>query len=117
MVATVRGGAYIVHMHKTGAAMPRRRKRRRCRHLDDRLVYKPRAVPFEDLEVAVIGLDAFEALRLCDLEGHDQTAAGVAMGVSRGTVQRLLKEGRRTLVAALLHRRALIVQNRERDTS
>jgi predicted DNA-binding protein (UPF0251 family) len=95
--------------------MPRPCKRRRCRHLDDRLVFKPRAVPFEELEREVLGLDAFEALRLCDLEGHDQAAAGEAMGVSRGTVQRLLKQGRRTLVTALLQRRALIVENRERE--
>lgn len=97
--------------------MPRCRKRRRCRRLDHRLVYKPRAVAFEELEIATLGLDEFEALRLCDLEGHDQTAAGEVMGISRGTVQRLLKQGRRTLVAALLHRRALIVHDNEREES
>lgn len=97
--------------------MPRHRKRRCCRRLDQRLVFKPRAVPFEELEVATLGLDEFEVLRLCDLEGHDQAAAGEVMGISRGTVQRLLKQGRRTLVAALLHRRALMVHDNEREES
>ena len=97
--------------------MPRCRKQRCCRRLDGQLVYKPRAVPFSDLEVVHLGLDEFEALRLCDLEGNDQATAGEAMGVSRGTVQRLLKQGRRTLVGALLHRRALVVREDERDAT
>jgi predicted DNA-binding protein (UPF0251 family) len=97
--------------------MPRCRKRRRCRRLDGQRVYKPRAVPFEELEVATLGLDEFEALRRCDLEGLNQEAAGRAMGVSRGTVQRLLKQGRRTLVAAVLHGHALVVRDHERDGS
>ena len=44
-----------------------------------------------------------EAMRLCDVEGCDQQAAGERMGVSRGTVQRLLKVGRAKVVRALAH--------------
>jgi len=97
--------------------MPRCRKHRCCRRLEPgELIYKPLAVPLADLPVVELGLDAFEALRLCDLEGRDQTAAGEAMGVSRGTVQRLLKHGRRTIVSALLDRRALVIRDHERTT-
>lgn len=55
-----------------------------------------------ELRETVIELDEFEAMRLCDLEGLDQTAAGGQMGVSRGTIQRLLERGRWKLLEALL---------------
>ena len=42
-----------------------------------------------------------EALRLVDREGLDQEQAGVKMGVSRGTVWRLLSEARRKIAIAL----------------
>ena len=42
-----------------------------------------------------------EALRLVDREGLDQEQAGAKMGVSRGTVWRLLSEARRKVATAL----------------
>lgn len=53
--------------------------------------------------------DELEALRLCDLEGFDQAGAGERMGVSRGTVQRLVKSGRATLVRAVVENAALVI--------
>jgi len=55
-------------------------------------------------------LAELEALRLCDLEGLDQEPAGQRMGVSRGTVQRLLQSGRAKVVAALVSPSALIIE-------
>ncbi len=89
--------------------MPRPCKHRCCRRYDADRVYKPRGVPMHELGTTRLALDQFEALRLCDLEGLDQAAAGERMGVSRGTVQRLLKSARRDLVAAILHGDALLV--------
>ena len=62
-----------------------------------------------ELQVLNLRTDELEALHLCDLEGFDQTAAGEKMGVSRGTVQRLLKSGRETVVRTLVEGRALII--------
>jgi predicted DNA-binding protein (UPF0251 family) len=62
-----------------------------------------------ELEVRYLGEDELEALRLCDVEGIHQAAAGERMGVSRGTVQRLLKTGRATLVRAVAENAALII--------
>jgi predicted DNA-binding protein (UPF0251 family) len=62
-----------------------------------------------ELDVAYLAVDELEALRLCDLEGLDQESAGERMGVSRGTVQRLLKSGRATLVRTLVENRALVI--------
>jgi predicted DNA-binding protein (UPF0251 family) len=63
-------------------------------------------------ELAVVGLalDELEALRLCDLEGHDQATAGKRMGVSRGTVQRLLAAGRGKVVRAVVESSALVIE-------
>lgn len=90
--------------------MPRPRKHRCCRRYRNDRVYKLRGVPMNEHAETHLARDAFEALRLCDLEGLDQTAAGERMGVSRGTVQRLLKQARRDLVGALVRREALVIR-------
>jgi len=48
-----------------------------------------------------------EVLRLVDLEGMSQEEAGEKMGVSRGTVWRLLQNARRKTAQALSEGRAL----------
>lgn len=63
-----------------------------------------------ELDVVPMGIDELEALRLCDVEGLHQQQAADAMGVSRGTVQRLVESGRRKLVDAVLLGKALTVE-------
>lgn len=70
-----------------------------------------------DLAIIRLGLDEMEAMRLCDLGGDDQETAGERMGVSRGTVQRLLKSGRAKVVQALLESSALIIEGGEGDAA
>ena len=53
------------------------------------------------LQAIRLDLSELEALRLCDFEDHDQETAGRRMGVSRGTVQRLLSTGRKKVLQAL----------------
>ena len=77
----------------------------------DEIIYKPIAIPCMELQETVIELDEFEAMRLCDLEELDQTAAGERMGVSRGTIQRLLTSGRKKLIEALMDSRVIRIQN------
>jgi predicted DNA-binding protein (UPF0251 family) len=93
--------------------MPRRFKQRHCRRLDGVRNFKPSGIPGRDLEKIVLRLDEFEALRLCDYDGLSQIEAGEAMGVSRGTIQRLLISGRKKVVDILLHSKELIVQSEE----
>jgi predicted DNA-binding protein (UPF0251 family) len=50
-----------------------------------------------------------EALRLVDLEGLSQEEAGTKMGVSRGTIWRLLQSARRKVAQALTEGRPLTV--------
>jgi predicted DNA-binding protein (UPF0251 family) len=61
------------------------------------------------LETVRLELSELEAMRLCDLEGLDQIASGEVMGVSRGTVQRLLKSGRGKLTRTLVESHALLI--------
>jgi predicted DNA-binding protein (UPF0251 family) len=68
-------------------------------------------------ELATIRLELseLEAMRLCDVERRDQEQAGQRMGVSRGTVQRLLKSGRSKVVKALVESAALVIEKGEQD--
>ena len=90
---------------------PRPKKPRHCcpdRRPND-LVFKPAGTPLTDLEKVLLGTDELEAVRLCDVEGLTQAEAGETMGVSRGTVQRLVSSGRKKIVAALVSGQALVV--------
>jgi predicted DNA-binding protein (UPF0251 family) len=75
-------------------------------------VFKPAAIPLSELQTVRLGLDELEAMRLCDVEGLDQSRAGMHMAISRGTVQRLLARGRKKLVEALISNQAVVVEPR-----
>jgi predicted DNA-binding protein (UPF0251 family) len=62
------------------------------------------------LATITLDLAELEALRLCDLEGLEQERAGDRMGVSRGTVQRMLKAARAKVIEALVTSSALIIE-------
>ncbi|MGB2983638.1 MAG: DUF134 domain-containing protein [Candidatus Bipolaricaulia bacterium] len=89
--------------------MGRPKKPRYCREFDGVNLLKPAAVPLTELELVVLEMDELEAMRLCDLEGHDQSSAAEVMGVSRGTIQRMLCTGREKLLDTIVHGKALIV--------
>jgi predicted DNA-binding protein (UPF0251 family) len=67
------------------------------------------------LETVRLELSELETMRLCDVEGASQEEAGQRMGVSRGTVQRLLKRGRAKVVSALLESKALLIEKGDTD--
>ncbi len=91
--------------------MARPKKPRRCccgfSHLKGR-VFKPIALPFDRLERVSIAHDEMEALKLCYLDGLSQEEAARKMAISRGTVQRLLASGRKKVVDALVHCKAIV---------
>jgi predicted DNA-binding protein (UPF0251 family) len=89
--------------------MPRHRKHRTCRAFEGERVFKPLGVPMHGLPLVHLRLDELESMRLCDVDGLDQRAAGTRMGVSRGTVQRLLRSGRAKVLTALLESSALVI--------
>ncbi len=89
--------------------MPRRQKFRQCRRLEEGRFFKPSGIPACELVTEELQLDEFEALRLCDYDGKNQIEAAEAMGISRGTVQRLLASGRRKMVDMILNNKGLFV--------
>jgi len=62
------------------------------------------------LETIRLRPDELEAMCLCDQEGLDQATAGQSMGVSRGTIQRLLASGRAKVLKALTGSAALVIE-------
>ncbi|MHA1607288.1 MAG: DUF134 domain-containing protein [Candidatus Freyarchaeota archaeon] len=57
--------------------------------------------------------DELEALRLVDQLGLTQEEAGDRMGVSRGTIWRLLQSGRKKVIQALVEGREIMISPRK----
>ena len=88
--------------------MPRPKKNRHCECGMHGQAFKPVGRPMVDLVEIPLYRDELEVLRLCDLEGLVQEEAGQRMGVSRGTVQRLLASARKKTAQALVEGAALV---------
>ena len=84
-------------------------KPRFCRCPYGDRAFKPTRIPMRDLKKIPLAEDELEALRLCDLLGLTQEDAGSEMGVSRGTVQRLVTSARAKVARALVEGCALIL--------
>lgn len=91
--------------------MPRCKKQRCCRLLENERIFKPTGIPLSEMEIIDIEIDELEAVRLCDYEGKNQIETAEIMGISRGTVQRLLNSGRRKILDGLLHLKAIKLKN------
>jgi predicted DNA-binding protein (UPF0251 family) len=75
--------------------------------------------PQRNLEPIFIEMAELEAFRLVDLEGLSQEEAGQKMGVSRGTIWRLVQSARRKTAQALSEGRPLTIApfTSERDNT
>jgi len=89
---------------------PRTKKPRHCGCSFRGRAFKPTGVPMGKVEKLELFMDELEALRLCDSEGLTQEEAGARMGVSRGTVQRLLASARKKTAEALSEGKALVME-------
>ena len=87
--------------------MPRCKKQRCCRLLENERIFKPTGIPLSEMEIIDIEIDELEAVRLCDYEEKSQIETAEIMEISRGTVQRLLNSGRRKILDGLLHLKAI----------
>jgi len=93
----------------------RRRRGRRGRLPKPINIEKPPSIdrftpaPQQSPELIFIEPAELEALRLVDLEGLSQEEAGERMGVSRGTIWRLIQSARRKTAQALSEGRPLII--------
>lgn len=91
---------------------PRKKKTRNCicplREKEGQ-VFNPAGKPLKELEIVALGSDELEVLYLCDGQDLNQEQAGEMMGVSRGTVQRLLAGARKKMIEVLVGQKALVI--------
>ena len=89
---------------------PRQKKPRRCKCSFKGKAFKPTGVSMSEVEQISLLRDELEAMKLCDLDGLTQEEAGAKMGVSRGTVQRILSVARKKVVTALARGKAIVYE-------
>jgi len=78
-------------------------------------IIKPAGIPTHVLEKVQLPFDELEALRLCDHEGLSQAEAGNRMGISRGTVQRLVTSGRKKVIETIVNCKALVIAKEDEE--
>lgn len=74
--------------------------------------FKPCGVEKSELERVILGEDEMEAIRLSDYEGLYQQECADKMGISRTTFSRLLCAARGKIADALLHTKALRINQK-----
>ena len=72
--------------------------------------FKPRGIPLVNLETVRISVEELEAIRLVDFEGMEHEEAAERMNVSRKTLWRDLKPGRKKVADALIHGKAIEIK-------
>ncbi len=80
----------------------RRKKVRYVQKMPKITQFSPRGKPGRPDEV-FLTIDQFEAIKLADLQGFDQSQSAVAMGVSRPTFGRILRAARKVMANALVN--------------
>jgi predicted DNA-binding protein (UPF0251 family) len=88
--------------------------RRRCR----RVGFPPSFTSFgpaaegrvNEPEEAILSVDEFEAVRLKDLEGLDQSECAALMEISQPTFHRLVVSARRKIADALTHGKTIKIE-------
>ena len=63
-----------------------------------------------EIEKIALLREELEALKLCDLDDLTQAEAGAKMGVSRGTIQRILTIARKKVAKALGKGQAIVFE-------
>lgn len=72
--------------------------------------FKPAGIRMRQLDEVVLTVDEFEAIRLNDFEGMNQTGAAKKMGISQPTFQRLLESARKKVAEALVNGKAIRIE-------
>lgn len=72
--------------------------------------FKPNSVPLKELKETILDIDEFEALRLKDKLGLDQTEAAGKMNISQPTFHRILESARKKIANAIIDGKAIKIQ-------
>ena len=87
----------------------RRKKVRYIQAMPKVAMFSPRGKPGRPEEIE-LSFDQFEAFKLADFQGYEQAVGAIAMGVSRPTFGRILREARRRIAEALVHGKILKIR-------
>jgi len=90
--------------------MVRPRLKRHVRFFPNIKFFKPRGVPMRDLQIENLTHEEVEALRLRHLEDMEQEEVAEKMKTSRTTVQRILNSGYKKIIGAIVHGRAIAIE-------
>ncbi len=90
--------------------MPRPRTLRRVWRIPNVTYFKPAGMRMMSLDEAVLTIDEFEAIRLKDYEGLDQTESAKKMNISQPTFQRLYESARKKIADAIINGKALRIE-------
>lgn len=100
----------------TGTSIMRRGRHKKIRFIQKMpktAQFSPRGNPGRPDEVQ-LNIDHYEAIKLADYQGYNQSEGAKAMGISRPTFGRILREGRGILADALTNSK--IIRIRTGDT-
>lgn len=78
----------------------RRKKVRYIQQMPQIAQFSPRGKPGRPDEIE-LKVDEFEAIKLADYQGYDQSEGALAMGISRASFGRILRSARKILATAL----------------
>lgn len=78
----------------------RRKKIRYIQKMPKAAQFSPRGKPGRPDEIQ-LNVDHFEAIKLADYQGYDQSEGAKVMGISRPSFGRILREGRKIIADAL----------------
>ncbi|MEN6443776.1 MAG: DUF134 domain-containing protein [Methanoregula sp.] len=87
--------------------------RRRCRRVGQQPAFTsfgPANAGNNKPEEAILSVDEFEAVRLKDLEGLDQSACAAMMEISQPTFHRLVISARRKIADALTNGKTIKIE-------
>ncbi|MFT5387370.1 MAG: putative DNA-binding protein (UPF0251 family) [Candidatus Omnitrophota bacterium] len=80
----------------------RRKKVRYVQKMPKTKTFSPRGTAGRPDEV-LLAIDQFEAIKLADYQGYNQSEGAVAMGISRASFGRIVRAGRRIIADALVN--------------
>jgi uncharacterized protein len=72
--------------------------------------FKPRGIPLKNLDEVVLLVDEYEAIRLKDLEGLEQSECAKKMNISQPTFHRLVLSARKKIADAIINGKAIKIQ-------
>jgi len=87
--------------------MPRPKKRRWINSWPGADYFKPRGIPMAELEISQLSIEEYEAMRLYDVDGLDQSRAAEMMNISRPTFGRIIASAHKKVAEALAYGKAI----------